>query len=223
MTRFLHVTSCAAALLAVATLAGAQTVNSLEVQLLVSRDDPAAHATLERHFATLASQYSAEAERHWAMARAAVGNPNRFTSTNPGAHCLSLAERHEASAITVRELARYHNQLAAGMTVAPPKDAARFQAGEGAPAPTPTQVRAIELSARTPSEHHFLEEYFTTVATAHREVAERHSAMAAGYTANPRGAVVAWLPCERVIKAAREAAVAALASATRQRQLANIG
>jgi hypothetical protein len=77
----------ALALFPFAGAAAAQTtssavLNSLEVQELIKRAEPAGHSRLEVHFAVLAEQHAAEAKRHSAMAQAFIavrfGEPQRI-------------------------------------------------------------------------------------------------------------------------------------------------
>jgi len=111
-------------------------LNAVEVRQLVERGDPGDHARLNTHFTALADQYTSQVRRHTAMAKSFGGNPNRGLGTGSSAHCRRLAELNTQSAATVRELAQYHEKLAAGSPATPPSDAARFQAGAGAPEPT---------------------------------------------------------------------------------------
>ena len=90
-------------------------LNSLEVQQLITRAEPADHARLEVHFAVLAEQYAADAKRHSAMAQAFIASPIRRTAANSAAdHCKRLEQLNLQSAATLRELAAHHEGLAAG-------------------------------------------------------------------------------------------------------------
>ena len=61
-------------------------LNTLEVQQLVKRAEPADNARLAAHFTALADRYTAEANRHTAMGKASIGNPSRSLGTSIGAH-----------------------------------------------------------------------------------------------------------------------------------------
>src|SRR5215213_1774008 len=104
-------------------------LNAFEVQQLVKRAVPADNLRLAAHFNALRDRYTAEAKKHIAMSRSFAGNPNRNLGTGMSAHCKRLADLNTESATTVRELASYHQKLAAGNSATPPADAARFQGG----------------------------------------------------------------------------------------------
>ena len=119
----------AAALLAFAGTATAQDkpnslLNTLEVRQLVARAEPADNARLSAHFSALADRYTAEARRHVSMSQSFVGNPSRNLGTGMSVHCKRLAELNTESATTVRELAAYHEKLAAGAPATPASTAA---------------------------------------------------------------------------------------------------
>ena len=67
-----------------------------------------------------------------------------------------------------------------------PADSARFEAGEGSPAPTETQLRELAASARTPSEHRGLAEYFRTVAERQENAANKYATLAQLYRGQSR-------------------------------------
>jgi hypothetical protein len=229
MKRFSRLLIAAAAMLAVASPLAAQTssgvLNSLEVKRLVSEDTPAANATLARHFAALADKYAAEAAAHTAMASAYSGNPNHSLSSSMGLHCKKLAELATESAKSAREMVTYHNGLAAGATPEPPKGATAFDAGKGAPAPTPADVKRLAAAAHNPSDHHALEEYFLTLAKQKTAEASEHATMANTFrvSGQRRGSEFAAMHCDSLAKLARDAAKEATASAELHRQLANVG
>ena len=80
-------------------------LNTLEVQQLVKRAEPADNARLAAHFTALADRYAAEAKRHTSMAQSFVGNPSRNLGTGMSAHCKQLADLNTKSATELRELA----------------------------------------------------------------------------------------------------------------------
>lgn len=123
-----HFRSLTLATLALAVVAGnarAQDkpgglLNTLEVRELVARAEPADHTRLAVHFAALADRYAAEANRHLSMAKSFVGNPNRSVGSGMSVHCRRLAELNTQEATTVRELATFHEKLAAGTPATTP-------------------------------------------------------------------------------------------------------
>jgi hypothetical protein len=207
---------------AVVGAAAAQTpsplLNTLEVQELVARAEPADHARLVGHFAALADRYDDEARRHIAMAASFVGNPNRNVGGGTSAHCRRLATLDSATAATLRELARHHQALAAGTPSATPRGAAPFQAGAGASQPTRAELRALAAEAVTPADHHAIEEYFLTLAKRHTAEANEHAAIAQNY----RGTRIAQaaVHCDRIVANARAAARQATGAAEMHRALA---
>ena len=62
-------------------------LNTLEVQQLVKRAEPADNARLAAHFTALADGYVAEAKRHTSMSQSSVGNPSRNLGSGMSAHC----------------------------------------------------------------------------------------------------------------------------------------
>jgi hypothetical protein len=229
MKRFSRLLIGAAAVLVMASPLAAQTnsgiLNSLEVKRLVTEGTPAANATLAKHFATLADKYAAEATAHTAMANAYSGNPNHSFGGSMGVHCRKLAELATDSAKTAREMVTYHSDLAAGAVPEPPKGAAAFDAGKGAPAPTPEDVKRLAAAAHNPSDHRALEEYFLTLAKQKTAEATAHATMANSYrvSGQRRGSEFAAMHCDSLTKQARDAAKEATASAELHRQLANVG
>ena len=108
-------------------------LNTLEVQQLVKRAEPADNARLAAHFTALADGYVAEAKRHTSMSQSFVGNPSRNLGTGMSAHCKQLADLNTQSATELRDLATYHQKLAAGAAAAVPTTGTRFEGGAGAP------------------------------------------------------------------------------------------
>jgi hypothetical protein len=229
MKRFCHLLIGSAAVLVMASPLAAQTstgvLNSLEVKRLVTEGTPAANATLAKHFGALADRYASEAAAHTAMASAYSGNPNHSLGGSMGVHCQKLAELATASAKTARGMVTYHTDLAAGAAPEPPKGAAAFDAGKGARAPTPEDVRRLAAVAHTRSDHHGLEEYFLTLAKQKTAEADEHATMANMFrvSGQRRGSEFAAMHCDSLAKQARDAAKEATASAELHRQLAIVG
>jgi hypothetical protein len=228
MKRFSRLLIAGAAVLAMSNPLAAQTssgvLNSLEVKRLITEGTPAANATLAKHFAALADKYGAEAKAHGAMASAYSGNPNHSVGGSMGVHCRNLAGLATESATAAREMVTYHTDLAAGTAPEPPKGAAAFDAGKGAPAPTPEELKRLAAAVRTPSDHRTLEEYFLTLAKQKTAEASAHATMANSYrVSGQRNPESAAMHCERLAKLARDAAKEATASAELHRQLANVG
>jgi hypothetical protein len=228
MKPFTRIALAACALLWAASFAAAQTpagvLNKLDVQTLVAAGTPEANATLARHFTALANGYAADAARHKDMAAAYAGNPNRSVATNIAPHCKRLGDLATEEASAARDMARYHEQLASGAKATAPKNAATFQGGKGATEPTPGDLHHLAMMARTPADHHALEEYFTTLAKKNTADAESHVAMAQLYRAGVRKTVGdPAAHCDHLVKLAREAAKEATEAANLHRQLANVG
>ena len=214
----------ALAVVAAVGVAAAQTtspiLNTLEVRTLVERGEPTDHARLSGHFAALADRHDAEARRHTAMASSFGGNPNRNLGGGMSAHCKRLATLNTESAATLRELVKHHQALASGTTSTPPRGAAPFQAGAGAPEPTEAELKTLAARAATPADHRALEEYFRTLAKRYTAEASDHTAIAQSY----RGTRIAQaaVHCDRIVANAREAAKEASAAADMHRGLAGV-
>jgi hypothetical protein len=226
MTRF-TIRTLAMGVLVVVTAGGVATaqtrspvLNVLEVRKLVVSAEPADHAKLIGHFSALADRYDAEARRHTAMATSFVGNPSRNLGAGMSAHCKRLATLNTETATTLRELAGHHKTLAAGTPSTVPRDAARFQAGAGAPEPTEAELKALAAKAATPADHRGLQEYFLTLAKRYTAEASEHAEIAQSY----RGTRIAQAAahCERIVANAREAAKEATAAAAMHAQLAGV-
>ena len=206
---------------AAAAQAPSPVLNALEVRKLVASSEPADNARLSAHFAALADRYAAEARRHTAMAQAFIAAPTRRTPTNAAAdHCKRLADLNTKSSDTLRELAAYHEKLAAGIPSSAPKGGARFQGGVGAPEPNDDELSALAAKATTPADHHALEEYFRTAAKRYTEDANQHLAMAQAY----RGTRIAQaaVHCDRLVTLSRDEAKEANAAAEMHKQLATV-
>lgn len=214
----------ALAVVVTAAAAAAQTsssmLNALEVRQLITRAEPGDHARLSAHFAALAERYAADAKRHTAMAQAYAGNRNAGMVAGMRAHCTELAELATKSAATLRELAKHHEELAAGKPSVVPPDAARFEGGAGAPAPTEKELNALAAKASTPADHRALAEYFSTLAKRYAADADEHATMAAAY----RGSRIAQSAahCDRLVTLSRDAAKEANAASTMHSGLAGV-
>ena len=227
--RTVHFRSLSLAAAALLTLTGSVAaqdkpsglLNNLEVRQLVARGEAGDQAQLSAHFNALADRYAAEAKRHTSMSQSFVGNPSRNLGTGMSAHCKRLADLNTQSATTSRELAAYHAKLASGTSATPPRDAARFQAGAGAPEPTEKELQALAAKASTPAEHRGLEEYFLTLAKRYTAEANEHVALAQAYLGT-RIAQAA-VHHDRLAGLARDAAKEATAAAEMHKQLAAIG
>ena len=195
-------------------------LNTLEVQQLVKRAEPADNARLARHFTALAERYAAEAKRHTSMAQSFAANPSRNLGTGMSAHCKQLAELNTQSATTLRELATYHRGLAAGEAATPPAAGSRFEGGAGAPRPTAQELNAMAAKAGTPADHRALEEYFLTLAKRDTAEANEHVALAQAY----RGTRIAQAAVhhDRLAGLARDSAKEATAGAEMHKQLAGV-
>lgn len=227
--RTIQIRSLSLAALTVLTFAGSGAaqdkapglLNTLEVQELVKRADPADNARLAGHFTALAERYAAEARRHTSMAQSFNGNPSRNLGTGMSAHCKRLADLNTQSATALRELTIYHRKLAAGAAATPPAAGARFEGGVGARQPTEQELNALAAKANTPADHRGLEEYFVTLAKRYTAEANEHVALAQSY----RGTRVAQAAVhhDRLVTLSRDAAREATAAADMHKQLAGIG
>jgi hypothetical protein len=222
-TRMLPV--AAMALLAFTGSAAAQDrssalLNSLEVQQLVKRGDSGDNARLAAHFTALADRYTTAAKRHTSMAQSFGGNPSRNLGTGMSLHCKRLAELNTQSATAVREMAVYHEKLAAGVAATAPAAGARFAGGAGAPAPTDQELNAMAAKAGTPADHRALEEYFLTLAKGYTADATDHVAMAQAYRGSKTAQAA--VHCDRLVTLSREAAKEATEAAALHEQLAGV-
>ena len=223
--QFRSLAGAAATLLTLAASATAQDkpnglLNTLEVRQLVARAAPADNARLATHFSALAERYTAEAKRHVSMSQSFVGNPSRNLGTGMSAHCKRLADLNTQSATTVRELATYDEELAAGTSAQPPRDGAPFQGGAGAPEPTQKDLNALAAKASTPAEHKALEEYFLTLAKRYTTTADEHVTLAQAYG----GTKIAQASAihDHLARLARDSAKEATAAADMHKQLATV-
>ena len=195
-------------------------LNSLEVQQLVKQAEPGDNARLAAHFTALADGYAAEAKRHMSMSKSFTGNVSRQMGTGMSAHCKQLADLNTQSATELRDLATYHQKLAAGAVATPPTAGTSFKGSAGAPAPTDQELDALAAKASTPADHHSLEEYFLTLAKRYTAAANEHAATANTY----RGTKIAQaaVHCDRLVQLSREEAKEATAAAAMHKQLAGL-
>ena len=216
----------AAAVLALAANGAAQdrpagVLNNVEVRQLVSRAEPADHGRLAAHFAALANVYAADAARHASMSQSYEGNAVRNLASGMSAHCRRLADLNTQAAAALRELAAYHEKLASGAAAVAPRDAARFQAGAGAPEPSAQELKALAAQATTPAQHRALEEYFLTLAKRYTAEANEHVALANAY----RGTRLALAAAhhDRLVTLLRDEAREAGDAAAMHKSLAGVG
>lgn len=193
-------------------------LNTLEVQQLVKRSEPADNARLAAHFTALAYGYTAEAKRHTSMSQSFVGNPSRNLGSGMSAHCKQLADLNTKSATELRELATYHQKLAAGAAATAPTTATRFEGGAGAPAPSNEQLNALAAKAGTPADHLALEEYFLTLAKRYTKAADDHTALAQTYRGTRLAASA--VHCDRLVELSRKSASQATEAAAMHKDLA---
>ena len=195
-------------------------LNTLEVQQLVKLAEPGDNARLAAHFTALAERYVAEAKRHTSMSQGFVGNPSRNLGTGMSAHCKRLADLNTQSATALRELATYHQKLAAGAPATAPTAGTRFEGGTGARTPTVQELNALAAKASTPADHHGLQEYFLTLAKRYAADASDHVAMAQAY----RGTRIAQaaVHCDRLVTLSKDSAREATAAAAMHKELASV-
>ena len=83
------------------------------VELIVTAKTPAEHGKLSKQFAAESARYTAEADRHAAMAAGYRANPNR-RGGDPAIHCDRFVQQMRDAATAARELAAYHERVADG-------------------------------------------------------------------------------------------------------------
>ena len=190
-------------------------------QLVATAATPAEHGQLSRHFAEMATKLTADADAHASMAagyRRHRGNSTQPTD-DPAAHCERIALRAREGAAAARELATYHERLAAGV----PKTDLKAPVQHVAVPMADVQVQEHIVNAGTPAEHVRASQQFAAEAARYAAEAERHAAMPAAYrnNANSGGADPA-VHCDRFVQQMRDAAAAARTLATYHRQLATV-
>ena len=92
-----------------------------------------------------------EARRYRVMAYTMTGNPNHPPTVPPGARWSRAAKQAEESASVAHELSAHHGRLATGRASQAPAGSERFEAAEGAPAPTEALLKELAATARTPA------------------------------------------------------------------------
>ena len=126
--------------------------------------------------------------------------------------------------LTPRLLRTFHGQLATGAAATRPADSAHLahlKCGAGAPTVMPdAQLQQLMASARTPTQHGKLVEYFNSLVTNYSQDADSHAAMAAVYRGNPREMVSAADHRERLVRQGRAAATEAKVVAAEHQALA---
>lgn len=213
---------------AVAQEAQSGILTALEVRQLIARGEPADHARLDRHFSALADQYAADSKRHSAMASVFIASPSvRVRAQSSADHCKRLERLATQSAATLRELATHHANLSAGNPSMAPKNAERFEAGEGARVVEQhdKEMHDLAANARTAADHRAIQEYFESIEKKYNEAVNEHTGMARAYRAVPnrRGGGDPAAHCDRLVKLSREAAKEAGAVATEHKQAASAG
>ncbi|HLG56167.1 MAG TPA: hypothetical protein VI485_12610 [Vicinamibacterales bacterium] len=197
---------------------------NLEVRQLIARGEPADHARLRAHFTALADQYEADAKQHKTMAQVFIASPSvRVRAQSSADHCKRLENLATQSAATLRELATHHANLAAGTPSTAPKNATRFEAGEGAREAWQheKEIHDLAANARTPADHRVIEEYFESIEKQYTKAVNEHVGMARAYRAVPNrlgGDPAAH--CDRLVKLSRESAKEAGAVAAEHKHAA---
>ena len=201
-------------------------LTSIEINRLVTDGRSADHAQLRDHFNALADTYAKKAERASAVVLT-FGNPNHAVAVPAGGYPAERVKRARETAATLRALAAYHAERAAGRLATLPAGAESFERGQGAPEPTAAQVRELVASARSVADHQALEAYFARQADRETTRAEWHSAVALmnRVQTDDRGnvRVALALHCEHEAAVAGAAAREARAAAERQRRAGERG
>lgn len=200
-------------------------LTGLEVRQLIARGEPADHARLREHFTALAERYAADARKHNAMAGAFIASPSvRVRAQSSADHCKRLENLATQSAATLRELASHHGRLAVGTQSTAPRNAAPFEAGEGARVVEQhdKELHDLAANARTAGDHRAIEEYFESVEKQYSAAVNEHTAMAQAYRAVPnRGGGSPAAHCDRLVKLSRESANEAKALAAEHKRAAD--
>jgi hypothetical protein len=191
--------------------------------LAAQASTPTDHRQLNKHFVEMAARYTADADAHAAMAasyRRSPGNSNRRTFRKAAIQCDRLAEGARKAAATARELATYHERLAAGT----PASEVKAPTNDTALPMADAEVHELIVNAKSPAEHTRLRQYFATEAERYTADADRHAGMAAGYVRNPdRRSGNPEIHCTRLAQQLRAAATAARTLASYHEGLAAPG
>lgn len=210
--------------LAVPSVPGAQTtpapatLASGDIQQLIARGQPADHARLSAHFASLANRYEAEARRHAGMQPAFTGNAKlSHLATSQAAHCKQLAATNQESARILRDLAAHHATQATGAASQPPAGSDRFQGATRVP--SDAELNKLAATASTAADHGTLASYFTALVTQYEREAKESAAYAASWRAQTRVPSAASLAArwEQLAKQQGAAAAEARAAAAAHR------
>jgi len=198
-------------------------LNRLEVQRLVFADTPASHAALAKHFIALAAIYKADATRYSGLAALPGGNPNHPPATD-GERRARQARAALADERAARDTAAYHLILSIRGTPRGLASLPEFDGGKGAPLPTLAELDELARTARTPTAHRELAEYFLIVARAETSNADEYARTARmKRVSGARKTEAAAAHFEHLASEAREAARQARLAVELHRQLAAIG
>jgi hypothetical protein len=203
---------------------GSGVLNRLEVQQLAAADTTEAHAALAKHFIALANAYRTDAARYTTLANAYIGNPNHSNGIGVAGSRMRKAENATANADTARAVAAYHLILSIGGTSRRLAGDPAFDGGKGAPLPTRAELDELARTARTPSAHRELAEYFLIMVRTETSNAETYAQMGRmARVSGGRNTETIAARYEYLASIAREAARRASLAVERHRQLAAIG
>jgi hypothetical protein len=196
-------------------------LSDAEVQQLTSRGEPGDHARLRAHYEAVAAQYTAETQRHNALARGYAGNTKLSNTTEAtSAHCKRLADISQASATTAREMAAEHGKLAGGATAPAPARPAQGQAARRTGTLSDTELLDLVAKASTAADHRKMEEYFNAEATRYEREGANHTAYARSWRATAKAASAATIAahCDRIAAQRGDAAKELRAMATMHKE-----
>jgi hypothetical protein len=219
-------TVCIAAVAVLAFSAAAQAqskssavLNAIEVRQLVVRANPGDHQRLAAHFNALADRYSQESQRHATMTHS-DGNPSRYLAMGNSPHCHHLTVVNRESAAAARVLGAHHLKLAKGAPSTSPREASRFERGEGARVATAEELGTLAAGARSANDHRALEEYFASLVNRYNREANEHVALAQAYRGTRLAAAA--VDQDRLAALARVSATEASNAAAQHKQLADL-
>jgi hypothetical protein len=194
-------------------------LNAVEVRQLAARSNPGDHSRLAAHFAALADKYTKEGLRHATMTHS-DGNPSRHPAIGKSPHCQHLSSVNRESAAVARELGAHHLNLAKGAPSTSPRDASRFESGEGARLVTVEELSTLAAEAHSAADHRALEEYFVALADSYTRQADEHVTLAQTY----RGTRIAAAAVhqDRLAALARISATEATKAAAEHERLAGL-